>query len=62
MFILPLFAVLRQIAEPTPFLPPFFRPLEISLFWGTSIAITLFGTQKILLTPWGGSIQLGHLL
>ena len=39
------------MAELTPFLPPFFRPPEISSFWGTSIAITPFGTQKIPPTP-----------
>ena len=30
-----------------------FSPPEISSFWGTSIAITRFGTQKVLLTPVG---------
>ena len=33
---LQLFALLRRIAEPIPFLPPFFNPPEISLFWKTS--------------------------
>ena len=42
MFMLPLFALLQRIAEPTPFL----LPPEISSFWGTSIAITPFGTQS----------------
>ena len=51
MFMLPLFALLRRIAEPTPFFSTSFPPPEISLFWGTLIAITLTGTQKVLLTP-----------
>ena len=37
------------MAESTPFLPP----PEISLFWGTSIAITPSGTQEVLPTPKG---------
>ena len=41
----------RQIAEPTPFLPPFSPPPEISLFWGTSIAVIPSGTQEVLPTP-----------
>ena len=41
------------MAEPILSLPPFFPPPENSLFWGTSIAITLFGTQESLLTPAG---------
>ena len=51
----PLFAPLRQMAEPPPSLPPFFPP-EISSFWGTSIVITRFRTQEVIPTPWGGSI------
>ena len=43
----PLFAPLSRMAEPTPFL----HPPEISLFWGTSIAITPSGTQEVLPTP-----------
>ena len=58
----PLFARLRGMAEPIPFLPLFFPPPEISSLWRTSIAITPSGTQKILLAPRGGSIRLGHLL
>ena len=46
-----LFALLRPIAEPTTFFPPFFPPTEIFSFWGTSTAIALFCTQKVLLTP-----------
>ena len=34
------FAPHQRMAEPTPSLPPFFSPPEISSFWGTSIAIT----------------------
>ena len=51
MCTLPLFAPPQRMAEPTPFLPQFFPPPEISSFWGTSIAITLFGTQEVLPTP-----------
>ena len=41
------------MAEPISFLPQFFPPPEISSFWGTSIAITPSGTQKVLPTPVG---------
>ena len=37
------------MAEPIPFLPPFFPPPEIFSFWEISIAITPFGTQMVLL-------------
>ena len=49
----PLFAPPQRMAEPIPSLPPFFSPPEISSFWGTSIAITRFGTQAVLRTPAG---------
>ena len=49
----PLFAPPQRMAEPTPSLPPFFSPPEISSFWGTSIAITRFGTQEFLPTSAG---------
>ena len=39
----PLFALLRRIVEPTPFLLPFFPPPKIFSFWRTSTAITLEG-------------------
>ena len=55
----PLFAPPRQMVESTPFLPPFFPPPEISLFWGTSIAITPFGTQESLPTPAGRKYSTG---
>ena len=45
--------------KPTPFLPPFFPPPEISSFWGTSIAITPSGTQEILSTPVGRKYSTG---
>ena len=51
MFMLPLFALHRWLAEPTTFLPPFFRSPEISSFWGTLISITPYGNQKVLSTP-----------
>ena len=50
----PLFAPPQRMAEPIPSLPQFFPPPEISSFWGTSIAITRFGTREVLLTPVGG--------
>ena len=55
MFMLPLFALLRRIAEPIPFLPP----PEISLFWGTSIAITRSRNRKVLPTPGGRKYSIG---
>ena len=36
------------MAEPTPFLSLFFPSSEIFSFWGSSIAITRFGTQELL--------------
>ena len=59
MFMLPLFSLLLWIAEPIPFLPPFFPPAEISSFWATSIAITPSGTQKILPTLVGRKHLIG---
>ena len=50
MFMLLLIAHLRWIAEPTPLLHPFFPLPETSSFWVTSTAISLSGTQKVLLT------------
>ena len=47
------------MAEPIPSLPPFFPPPEISSFWGTSIAITRFGTQEVLPTPVGRKYSTG---
>ena len=58
----PLFAPPRRMAEPTPFLPQFFPPPEISLFLGTSIAITPFGTQEVLLTTTGRKNLTGSFL
>ena len=54
-----LFAPPQQMAEPIPFLPPFFPPPEISSFLGTSIAITPFGTQESLSTPAGRKYSTG---
>ena len=53
MFMLPLFALLRRIAEPTPFLLPSFPPPEIFPFWGTSTAIPPSRIQKLLPTTTG---------
>ena len=47
------------MAEPIPSLPQFFPPPEISSFWGTSIAITRFGTQEVLPTPVGRKYSTG---
>ena len=49
-------------AEPTPSLPPFFPPPEISLLWGTSIAITPSGTQELLPTHAGRKYSTGSSL
>ena len=51
VYMFPLFAPLRSMPEPIPFLPPFFPPPEISSFWGTSISITPSGTQEVLPIP-----------
>ena len=61
MFTLPLFALLRRMAEPTPFLSLFFPSPEISSFWRNSIAITPLGLKRYLRPSWEGSIPLGHL-
>ena len=58
----PLFALLRRTAEPIPSLPQFFLPPEISSFWGTSIAISPSGTQKVLPTPAGRKYSTGSSL
>ena len=55
----PLFAPLRRMAEPTPFLPPFVPPPEIFSFRGTSIAITPSGTQELLPNPAGRKYSTG---
>ena len=48
--------------KPTPFLPQFFPPAEISSFCGTSIAITPSGTQEVLPTPTGRKYSTGSSL
>ena len=58
----PLFAPPQRMAEPTPSLPEFFSPPEISSFWGTSIAITPSGTQEVFLTPAGRKYLTGSSL
>ena len=55
----PLFAPPQRMAEPTPFLPPFFPPPEIYSFWGTSTAITPSGTQEVLPTLAGRKYSAG---
>ena len=56
------YAPLRRMAEPTPFLPPIFPPPEISSFWGNLIAITPSGIQKVLPTPVGRKYAIGSFL
>ena len=58
----PLFAPPQRMAEPIPFLPPFFPHPKISSFWGTSIAITPSGTQEVLPTPAGRKYLTGSSL
>ena len=62
MCTLPLITLLHRMEEPTPFLHPFFPPQEISLFWGTSTAITPSGTKQILLTAMGRKYSAGSCL
>ena len=59
MCTLPLFALLCQMAEPTPFFPP----PEISSFWGISTGTQNHpsGLKRYFRSTWGGSIRLGHL-
>ena len=58
----PLSSPPQRMAEPTSFLPPSFPPPKISSFWGTSIAITLSGTQEVLPTPAGSKYSNGSFL
>ena len=58
----PLFYPLQRMAEPTPSLPPYFPPPEISSFWGTSIAITSSDTQEVLPTPAWKKYLIGSFL
>ena len=60
-FMLPLFALLRWIAEPTPS-PLLFFPSEIFSICGISIPITPSGTQKVLLTPMGRDYSIASSL
>ena len=62
MCMLPLFALLRRMAEPISFITPFFSPPEISSFWGTSITTTPSGTQKVLPTLTGRKYLTGSFL
>ena len=62
VFLPRLFALLRRIAEPIPFLPPSFTPPEISLFRETSIAITPSKTQKVVPTPVGRKYSIASSL
>ena len=58
----PLLTPPQRMAEPIPFLPRFFPTTEISSFWGTSIAITLSGTQEVLPIPAGRKYLTGSSL
>ena len=53
MCTLPLFALLRRMAEPTPFLPPFFHPPEISSFWGLQLLSPPIGLKRYVQPSWG---------
>ena len=59
---LPLFTLLRLMAEPTPFLFPFIPRPKISSFWGTSIAMTSSGTQETLSILVGRKYLIGSSL
>ena len=48
---LPLFALLRRVAEPNPIVPSLLPLPHISSICGTSNTINLSGTQKILSIP-----------
>ena len=52
----------QRMAEPIPFLAPFFPPPELSSFWWTSIVITHFRTQELLRTPVGRKLLTGSSL
>ena len=58
----PLFAPPQRMAEPTPSLPQFFPPSEISSFRMTLIAVIPSGTQEVLLTPVGTKYLTGSSL
>ena len=62
VFMLQLFALLRRMAKPMPFLPPSFIPPIITLFWETLIAITPSGTQTVVPTPVGRKYLIGSSL
>ena len=47
----PLFAPPQRTAEPTPFLPPFFPPPEISSFWGLLLPSPPLGLQMYFRPP-----------
>ena len=52
----------QRMAKPIPSLLQFFPPPETFSFWGTSIAITPSGTQKVLPTPAGRKYSTGPSL
>ena len=52
MFMLPLFALLGQMTERTPFLPPFFLSPEISSFWGLQLPSPPLGPKRFFRPPW----------
>ena len=62
VFMLLVFALLRRIAEPIPFLPPSFTSPEIFLSLEASIAITPSGAQKVVPTPVGRKYSIGSSL
>ena len=58
----PLFAPPQRVAEPIPFLPPFFPPSEISSFWGLQLPSPPLELKSYFRPPRGRSIRLSHLL
>ena len=59
---LPLFSLHRRMAKLTSFLPPFFPPPEISLFWGLQLPSPPLGLKRYFRPPWRENIGLGDLL
>ena len=61
MLMLLLFALLRRMAKPIPFPPPFFLLSEVSSFWGDFKMRSPLWDLKGASHPVGKSILLGHL-
>ena len=59
LFMLPLFALRRRIAEPISFLPPFFPSPQISLFERLQLPSPHLGLKKVLPTSVGKKHSIG---